>query len=134
MALDDYDRAHYRAMTYRTRALDVHYDRRHNRIVIDLDNEMQLSFPPKAAEGLAGASAKDLSEIEISPSGLGLHWPRLDADLYVPALVKGITGSKKWMAETLGAAGGRAKTPAKAAASRENGKQGGRPRKRATNG
>jgi hypothetical protein len=61
-------------------------------------------------------------------NGLGLHWPMLDADLYVPALVKGILGTKQWMTQ-IGAVGGSASTVAKAAAARANGKLGGRPRK-----
>src|SRR5437868_3887052 len=79
----------------------------------------------------AGATPADLAQIEISPAGLGLHWPRLDADLYVPALLQGALGSKGWMARQLGAAGGRARSKAKVAASRENGRRGGRPRKTA---
>jgi hypothetical protein len=57
-------------------------------------------------EGLAGAKALELRTIEVSASGLGLHWPKLDADLYVPAIVKGILGTKQWMTQigALGAA------------------------------
>ena len=62
---------------------------------------------------------------------LGLHWPRLDADVYVPGLMAGALGSRAWMARELGAQGGRTSTPAKAAAARANGAKGGRPRKRA---
>ena len=72
---------------------------------------------------------QNLAEIEISPAGLGLHWPRLDADVYVPALLQGVFGSKSWIARQLGAAGGHARSAAKAAASRENGRKGGRPSK-----
>jgi hypothetical protein len=78
---------------------------------------------------LRGASADDLKEIEVSELGFGIHFPRLDADLYVPALLDGVLGSRRWMATQLGAARGRARSPVKAAASRENGKRGGRPRK-----
>ena len=35
---------------------------------------------------LAGAASADLAEIEISPSGYGLHFPRLNADVWLPAL------------------------------------------------
>jgi len=73
-----------------------------------------------------------LTKIEISPAGFGLHWPQLDTDLYVPALLQGVFGSKSWMARQLGAEGGRSRTVAKIAASRENGRKGGRPRKAAT--
>jgi hypothetical protein len=92
---------------------------------------VQFAFPVKLAEGLAEAAPESLSEIEITPAGLGLHWPRLDVDLYVPALLQGVFGSKRWMAQQLGAEGGRARTDAKAAAARTNGRKGGRPRKAA---
>jgi hypothetical protein len=35
------------------------------------------------AEGLADMSRPKLTKIKISPSGLGLHWPLLETDLYV---------------------------------------------------
>jgi hypothetical protein len=72
-----------------------------------------------------------LSHIEITPSGLGLHWPQLDADLFVPGLIEGVFGSKSWMAREMGAKGGRTRSKAKAEAARANGKRGGRPRKTA---
>ena len=56
-------------------------------------------------------------------------WPKLDADLYLPALIEGALGSKRWMAARLGSRGGQVRSEAKAGASRENGKLGGRPRK-----
>ncbi len=112
-------------------AVSARYDRRTARIVIDLNTGVQIAFPTRLAEGLAGASPDDLAEIEISPAGLGLHWPKLDADLYVPSLLHGALGSKRWMAAQLGEAGGKARSGAKAAAARENGRKGGRPRKAA---
>ena len=35
--------------------------------------------------------------MQIDRIGFGLHWPTIDADLYVPSLLKGITGTKAWM-------------------------------------
>ena len=98
------------------------------RIHVELDNGCAFEFPTEQAQGLAGAKASELQTIEISAAGLGLHWPKLDADLYVPTLVKGMLGTKRWMAE-IGAAGGKALTEAKAEAARANGRLGGRPRK-----
>jgi hypothetical protein len=110
-------------------AVSARYDRRHARVVVGLNTGVQIAFPAHLAEGLADASPDELADIEISPAGLGLHWPRLDADLYVPALLQGVFGSTNWMARQLGAAGGKARSKAKAAAARENGRKGGRPRK-----
>jgi Protein of unknown function (DUF2442) len=110
-------------------AVSARYDKHAGRIVIALDKGVELTFPPHLAEGLGNASADDLAEIELSPSGLGLYWPRLDADLYVPALLQGMFGSKTWMAAQLGAAGGKTRSAAKTAAAQENGRKGGRPRK-----
>ena len=110
-------------------AVSARYDRRRSRVVVALNTGVELTFPAQLAEGLADASPDYLAEIEISPAGLGLHWPKLDADLHVPALLQGVFGSKRWMARQLGAEGGRARTAIKVAASRENGRKGGRPRK-----
>lgn len=98
------------------------------RIHVELNNGCAFEFPVEQAQGLAGAKAADLQVIEIESRGLGLHWPRLDADLYVPSLVKGILGSKEWMAR-IGAAGGSVKSVAKAQAARANGAKGGRPKR-----
>ncbi len=112
-------------------AIAARYDRRVGRVVVTLQSGLELAFPPRLAEGLQGAGVEALSRIEITPSGLGLHWPQLDADLFVPGLIEGVFGSKAWMAREMGAKGGRTRTEAKAQAARENGKRGGRPRKTA---
>lgn len=114
-----------------TRATSAHYDRRGARVVVILSNGLELGVPVDLAQGLAGAKASDLANIEISPTGLGLHWPRLDADLYLPALMNGVFGTRRWMARVLGKAGGQATSLAKQVAARANGKRGGRPRKEA---
>jgi hypothetical protein len=113
----------------RGRAVRAKFDPKTGRIVLDLDTGLSLSFFPEAAEGFSNASARQLAHIEITPSGLGLHWPRLDADIYLPALLEGLLGTKKWAAAKLGAAGGSVRSRAKTASARENGKRGGRPRK-----
>lgn len=132
MAISEQDlaqaEANMQALRETGHAVSARYDRRRSRVVVALNTGVELAFPTRLAEGLAGASPDDLGEIEISPAGLGLHWPRLDADLYVPALLQGVFGSKSWMARQLGAEGGRARSQAKAAASRENGIKGGRPK------
>jgi hypothetical protein len=115
-------------------AVAAQYDPRKSRIVVYFNNGLELAFPPLLMQGLAGASPEELADIEISPAGVGLHWPKLDADLYIPALLRGIFGSRRWMAAQLGAAGGRVQNEAKAVSSRANGRKGGRPRTKMANG
>lgn len=97
-------------------------------VCIRLSNGIVIGLPAAQTQGLETASTKDLSAIRISPSGYGIHFPKLDVDLYLPALMEGIFGTKAWMAER-GRKGGQAATKAKKAAARANGKLGGRPRK-----
>ena len=97
-------------------------------VCIRLSNGIVIGLPAAQTQGLEAASAADLSKIRISPSGYGIHFPNLDVDLYLPALMEGIFGTKAWMAAR-GRKGGQAATKAKQAAARANGKLGGRPRK-----
>jgi hypothetical protein len=111
------------------KATAARYDRASGRVVIRLSSKLDVSFSPHDAEGLEHAKPSQLEEIEISPSGFGIHFPKLDADLYLPTLLEGFLGSKRWMASRLGELGGKSKSVAKKAASRANGKLGGRPKK-----
>jgi len=111
------------------RALSARYDRKTGRIVICLSSKLIVSFAPADAQGLEDARPSDLHQIEVSPSGFGIHFPAIDADLYIPGLLEGFLGSKAWMASRLGQIGGRSNSRAKKTASRANGKLGGRPRK-----
>jgi hypothetical protein len=134
MSLTDIDarRAEKRMQAHlnqQPRATSARFDRRGARIIVGLSNGLDLGVPVNLAQGLAGAKATDLADIEISPTGLGLHWPRLDADLYLPALMEGVFGTRRWMAQRLGKSGGSSTSLAKRKAARVNGKLGGRPRK-----
>jgi hypothetical protein len=133
MALhDNFTSAGQRAKELQTsmpRAVSARYDRKNRRILIQLSTNLDVSFSPRHAQGLEKATPWQLAEIEITPSGFGIHFPRLDADLYLPAILAGFLGSRKWMASSLGQAGGKSRSVAKRAASRANGKLGGRPKK-----
>lgn len=107
----------------------VRYDRRVSRVVIQLASGLELAFSPRQAQGLEHASPAELVDAEISPSGLGIYFPQLDVDLYLPSLLEGFLGSRRWRAAELGQRGGRSASEAKVAAARQNGKLGGRPRK-----
>jgi len=109
-------------------AVAARYDRHNRKVVVELSSRLTLSFSPEDAQGLENARASELEVIELSPSGFGIHFPRLDADLYIPGLLEGLMGSKRWMAARLGQSGGRSRSRAKKAAARANGRLGGRPR------
>src|ERR1039457_4086737 len=70
-------------------AIAAYYDRKTKKIVVDLSTGLGIFFSPQDAQGLENATAAQLSDIEITPAGFGLHFPKLDADLYVPGLRKG---------------------------------------------
>src|ERR1700688_4995482 len=111
------------------RAVSARCDREKRRVEIQLSTNLHVSFSPRDAQGLEKATPSQVQEIQISPSGFGIHFPKLDADLYLPAILQGFLGSRKWMASRLGHAGGKSRSAAKKKASRANGKLGGRPRK-----
>jgi Protein of unknown function (DUF2442) len=113
------------------RASAAHYDRAAGRVVIDLTNGCAYAFPAQLVQDLQGAGDDDLANVEVDGLGFNLHWPTLDVDLYVPALVSGIFGTRAWMAHELARIAGRTKSLAKTAAARSNGAKGGRPRKAA---
>ncbi len=132
--VDDFEAAKERARKLQGTfpwAVSAHYDRASGRVVVELSSKIAVSFRPGDAQGLEHAKPADLAQIELSPSGFGIHFPRLDADFYVPALLEGFLGSRKWMAARLGEAGGRSRSRAKKAAARANGMKGGRPPKKA---
>ncbi|MBV9757046.1 MAG: DUF2442 domain-containing protein [Alphaproteobacteria bacterium] len=112
---------------YEPRAATARYDRARDRVVVELTNGCTFAFPPHLAQGLAGAAADRLAEVEILGAGYGLHWEALDVDLAVPDLLAGLFGTASYMARRAG----QASSPAKAAAARANGAKGGRPRKSA---
>src|SRR5437660_9282821 len=93
MAIDDnFELANRRAKDRQAaipRAIAAHYDRASGRIVIHLSSNLDLSFSPRDAQGLENAKPSQLEEIKISPSGFGIHFPKLDADLYLPAVLEG---------------------------------------------
>ena len=105
-------------------ATSAYFDRKSGNIIVTLSSGVGIFFSPKDAQGLEDGTPAQLSEIEITPSGFGLHFPKLDADLYVPAILEGFLGSRKWMAARLGATGGAVKSKAKSAADSSVGEPG----------
>src|ERR1017187_5735733 len=84
MALrDDFELANQRAKGLQRsvpRVVAAHYDRKTGRVVIQLSSKLIVSFSPGDVEGLEDVKAAQLSEIEISPSGFGIHGWKMDAE------------------------------------------------------
>ena len=111
------------------RATAARYDRATGCVVVELTNGCAYAFPAALVQDLHGASDADLARVEVDGVGFNLDWPTLDVDLYVPALVSGIFGTRAWMARAQARGGEPAILGAKAAAEGTNGAPGGRPRK-----
>ncbi len=97
-------------------------------LIIGLNNGRRLVLPIEDVQGLGEATHAQLEKYELLGGGTGLRFPALDVDLYVPALIEGVYGNRRWMAQ-LGRQGGKAKTDAKRKAARANGAKGGRPKR-----
>ena len=135
--IDDAFRAEIAAAHARTeledriepRAVKAWYDGQRQLVMFEMKNGCVFGFPrpENVVWGLSKATPEQLAEVEPIDGGYGLHWEALDADLSVPGLLFNLLNVKAWYAKWLGGA----KSEAKAAAARENGKKGGRPRKKA---
>ncbi|SPF45160.1 conserved hypothetical protein [Candidatus Sulfotelmatobacter kueseliae] len=99
-------------------------------LILKLSDGRRHVIPREDLQGLETGRPEQLARVEIVGGGTGLHWPELDADLYVPALLRGVYGTRLWMAR-IGKRGGSVTSAAKKAAARTNGKLGGRPRRNA---
>jgi hypothetical protein len=119
------------------RVVEATYNAAADRISIRFENGTRLEVPRKLLQGLTDAKPAQLRTIEILGPGTGLNWPALDVAHYVPGLLDGVFGTRQWMNDLpalrarmseLGRLGAGVRTPAKSAASRANGKKGGRPK------
>ena len=109
------------------RAIAAHYDHATKRIAVELSNGTAFAFPATIVRGLENASRAQRAALQLSPSGSGVIWDALDADISVPGILSA-TFKRAGLAMMLGKAGGEAKSKAKSKAARANGKKGGRPR------
>lgn len=78
--------------------LAARYDKVSMRIVLALDSDMELSILPHHVAGFEQAHPDDLDVVEISPSGLSVHFPKIGADIYIPLLFEQFLGPKRSIA------------------------------------
>jgi Protein of unknown function (DUF2442) len=97
-------------------------------LILKLSDGHRQLIPREDLEGLQEASKGQIGHVEIIGNGTGLRWPDLNVDHYVPSLLGGIYGTRRWMA-MIGQSGGSAQSVAKRKASQRNGLKGGRPKR-----
>ena len=102
-------------------------------LAVTLTGDVSLRIPLRLVRGLPPeAPASALAEVEVSPSGEGLIWPRLGASISVPGLLIALAGPERVRRMVLSGAARKAAgsiTEKRREAARKNGAKGGRPRK-----
>jgi hypothetical protein len=102
------------------------YDRKTDRLVLIFRNGICLGFPRSSVEELRDAKPEQLAHVAIQPGGEGISIRAVDVDISVPGLLADKLGGV--FAKALGRRGKWHTSAKKAAASRRNGRRGGRPR------
>ena len=87
------------------RAESAYYDAGRDRVIARPTTGVEIGFAPRDVEGLQAATTADLKAVEVEAFGLGIDFPTLDPDLYVPALLSDVLGSRRWMATQAGGGG-----------------------------
>jgi len=144
MTGDEFERQHQEAtkrgaekLERLPKAASARYDKKSKRMVLEMQNGVTLFVPIHLIEGLQNADEQALSDFDLVMKGSQIHWHSLDVQFYIEDLLKGVFGTPKWMKSLdehlaeIGRKGGSQKSDAKTNSSRENGKKGGRPPRKA---
>jgi hypothetical protein len=108
------------------RATAARYDAASGRVIVEIGDGAIFGFRAEAEPALAGLSPGELASVRVGSGGSVLHWPDADVHIDVPGIIAHLVNMAAWAPKYLG---GRTST-AKARAARENGRKGGRPRRR----
>jgi hypothetical protein len=111
-----------------TKIRSARYDARRDVVVVGLSTESTVEVPRARIAGFAKANSGALTDLAINPGAESLWSANVDDGVLLEQLIAIAFGENLVM--TVGARfAARRRSPAGSAASRENGKKGGRPRK-----
>lgn len=75
------------ALKHHVHAIDVRCSR--DELIVSLDDGRVLSAPLAWFPRLMQATAEQLADFELLGQGEGIHWPSVDEDISVAALLEG---------------------------------------------
>lgn len=122
-----YERGHRTAKERPSDVVSARYDSRNDSLTLVLRKGVAVRIPRRQIWEIANASPSEVAKVEVQPGGDGISFRNLDVDIYVPGLLADELGSI--FAASLGHKTRGRSTAKKAAASRRNGRKGGRPKK-----
>jgi hypothetical protein len=105
------------------------YNRKDDTLDLTLRNGITICLPRLGIGEIAKASPSEVAKVELWPDEEIIGFPAIDMHIYGPRLITDELASL--FAKTMGAKTRGVSTPKKTAASRKNGRKGGRPRKKA---
>lgn len=109
------------------RARSVRYERATGRVVVELKSGAAFAVPASMLAELDGAAPEALERVEPVAGGEGIGWETLDVHVSVAGILATLLGPE--LVRAFARVGGRSTSERKAAAARENGRKGGRPRR-----
>lgn len=59
----------------------------HGKLMLEVDGRTHSFDLREVSNRLASANEDELSTFEVSPAGYGIHWPMLDEDISIDALL-----------------------------------------------
>jgi hypothetical protein len=75
-------------MTIAHNIQDIHF--KDDQLILNIDGRVFAFSFEKFSDKLKNANEEERSIYKVSPSGYGIHWPLIDEDISIDALLKSI--------------------------------------------